>query len=200
MSQNQELNELQTFCFLKYGGNQRTKQLRVVKGGSSERTARAVHLCGAAVVLECAKGSKWQRDGGGGQGGAQGQQSLTQTAEQLIQAMALLSSFIQECQCNEVVGLFVFKTPLRNAQECSGMQAITWKRQLVNSAVQNPPGLQSVNIHVQCQPQRATLQLLSITNRICIRRLTFSQQCSVTPSHQTHVSNTRAMAKALRAR
>lgn len=118
MSQNQELNEPQTFCFLKYGGTQRTKQLRVVKGGSSERTARAVHLCGAAVVLECAKGSKWQRDGGGGQGGAQGQQSLTQTAEQLIQAMALLSSFIQECQCNEVVGLFVFKTPLRNAQEC----------------------------------------------------------------------------------
>lgn len=86
------------------------------------------------------------------------------------------------------------------AQECSGMQAITWKPQLVNSAVQNPPGLQSVNIHVQCQPQRAALQLLSITNRICIQRLTFSQRCSVTPSHQTHVSNTRAMAKALRAR
>lgn len=137
-----------------------------------------------------------------GGGGRDGRRVSSHPHKQSNQSghVALLSSFIQECQCNEVVGLFVFKTPLRNAQECSGMQAITWKRQLVNSAVQNPPGLQSVNIHVQCQPQRATLQLLSITNRICIRRLTFSQQCSVTPSHQTHVSNTRAMAKALRAR
>lgn len=55
LSQNQELNELQTF--LKFGVNRRTKQLRAVKG-SSEHGATTSHLCGAAVVPGCTKGSK----------------------------------------------------------------------------------------------------------------------------------------------